>query len=533
MKPRDALSRFARSTRAGATSIAALAVAVVALGSGGLATDYLWLLDQRDTLKRAANAAAVASTIELNDAIGKSGAVDEDQLVPRLERISRRYVEYNLAHLDEQRRARAKETLDIDVTIIDGRMVNLVVTADLGGLLFLPWIPIFNIDPDIGSVVRVRSGVESTITAAEVVLAIDISASMVRALDGSMPGPGTPSRMQVVRAAARNLVDVLDPSDESRVAVGIVPWGSKVRLNPAERASWSTRGWARYPARRRYAHPYECAYLSCQPRGRAETLPTTPPEPWYGCLEEHRIAPNGVARNPDPGNRIALPGHQPFAQAFYPASRGFGYRCLPLPYPTDLVAQFCYEAPSSNITYLNMPQYQCSINSMLSLTNDRATIDRTIDGITPAQNSTYSALGVLWAHRMLEPTWRDVWGGEFHPAAPTDPGAQDLTKAIVLLTDGQDTYCERVKHSCQNSRIGVGRTEACQAARAAGILMFVIAANAPTAAGNTHRQALRACSSESDDPEGTYVFVENRTRADLEAAFASIAQQLVSLRRTH
>ena len=52
-------------TRAGATSFVAAAVAVMGIG-GSFITDHIWMVDQRDVLKRAADAASVAATIEMN-----------------------------------------------------------------------------------------------------------------------------------------------------------------------------------------------------------------------------------------------------------------------------------------------------------------------------------------------------------------------------------------------------------------------------------------------------------------------------------
>ena len=45
------LRRFVRSTRAGATAIAAAAVAVMTVGGAVLIVDHQWLVDQRDAMK--------------------------------------------------------------------------------------------------------------------------------------------------------------------------------------------------------------------------------------------------------------------------------------------------------------------------------------------------------------------------------------------------------------------------------------------------------------------------------------------------
>ena len=44
---------------------------------------------------------------------------------------------------------------------------------------------------------------------------------------------------------------------------------------------------------------------------------------------------------------------------------------------------------------------------------------------------------------------------------------------------------------------------------------------------------LRACSSQSDNPDGTYVFMDNATPEALLSAFAEIANQLRTVRRVY
>ena len=52
---------FLRDTRAGATALAAAAVTVMTVGAAALISNYVWLVDQRDVLKSASDAGAVAA----------------------------------------------------------------------------------------------------------------------------------------------------------------------------------------------------------------------------------------------------------------------------------------------------------------------------------------------------------------------------------------------------------------------------------------------------------------------------------------
>ena len=59
------LWHFLRSTKAGATAITAVAVSIMTVMAAGLIVDHLWLVEKRDLLKAAADAASVAATLRL------------------------------------------------------------------------------------------------------------------------------------------------------------------------------------------------------------------------------------------------------------------------------------------------------------------------------------------------------------------------------------------------------------------------------------------------------------------------------------
>ena len=126
-----------------------------------------------------------------------------------------------------------------------------------------------------------------------------------------------------------------------------------------------------------------------------------------------------------------------------------------------------------------------------------------------------------------------MWGGDVHPVDPDEEGNAEVRKAIVLLTDGADTQCmESGDPACETGG-GVPRGDACALAKAEGTEIFVIAAMPPGEVTGELGRTLRECSSEGDDPGGTYVFLNNATPESLEAAFADIGRQITSLRRTH
>ena len=159
----------------------------------------------------------------------------------------------------------------------------------------------------------------------------------------------------------------------------------------------------------------------------------------------------------------------------------------------------------------------------MPLTTDFDTLKDRIDDLYDGGGATYSTLGVVWGHRLLTPEWRPMWGDATHPVDK----AEGVQKAIVLLTDGDDSHLDR-------DIVTAHRDAACTAAKNAGIKVFTIAAMERSRVGELAGD-LERCSSQGDDPddEGQYVFVNSATPADLLGAFQQIGRQLSRFRRVY
>ena len=531
---------FLRDIRGGATAIVAAAVTVMTVGGTALIGDHLWLVDQRDTLKSASEAASVAATLEIDRQLAKDPEIGAAALEAAVAPVVRRYVELNLAHLPEDRLRRAKETLKVTLTVDRARRtVGVQAEADLGGTLFARHLPFLGGYTGPGTA-RARAGVEAESPMVEVVLAIDVTDSMKRGLtEDRNPGPGE-SRIAIVKRAAKRIVAILDPDEKNSVGVGIVPWSWTVRLTSAAAREWGAKGWARYPARRTYPVPFRCDHgIRCANNPVIDTLPASPPESWKGCFDGHRIR-SGTSSVPEPtaAALFAAPSGSPIAQSYYPPRLSYSYRCrTDSEKPAGTRNPQCLQGTAAQSRCPSMRSAK-----MMPLSNDRAAIERTIDGLAIGGGTTHSTLGVVWAQRMLEPAWTDVWGGiGIHPANPGTSETATRRKAIVLLTDGDDTFCGSPNSDCANSPLTVSRTDACAAAKSSGTEIFVVAAMHPNRVSSALGRTLRACSSESDSefPAGTrrpgtsYVFLSNATAEDLEASFAEIGTQLRNIRRIY
>ena len=533
--------RFLRDTRAGATAIAAVAVTIMTVGATALITDHIWLIDQRDTLKSASDAAAIAAALRMKPVLAGNPTITDDDLKAALAPVARRYVLLNLSHLSAGRYTRAVESLVLEV--IPNRTqgtVDVTAQADLGGFLLASTLPLLSGVAQVESI-KTESRVKSAVNPIEVVLAIDTSKSMERALDGKKTSGDTSSRMAIVKQAAKDLVDILGPAADNRVAVGVVPWHMVVRLDDTAMSEWVREGWAAYPSSRRYAHAYACKRSDCTPLDETQNLPDKPGEDWLGCLGEHRLSGDEKADLPAVKNLFDEPSTSAFAQAIFPAEYAKAYECLQPPAPSDLDYQKCYGTEETDVAGVAgglAAQADCENDgpTIFALSSDSAAITAAIDALEPFggwSGWTYSTLGVAWGQRMLSHDWNTVWGGGVHPVNPDADSNAGTRKAIVLMTDGEDNRCGELDPTCSSSGLGFERSVACTAAKTAGTEIFVVAAMHPDKVSKSLGTALEACSSKADNPDGSYVFLNNASAESLRAAFADIAGQLTSLRRLH
>ena len=524
--------RFVRCRRAAATAIGAAIVTLMSLGGFALTSDHTHLVYQRDVLKAATDAASLAASRHWRQALGHE--TDDDRIKDALKPIAMRYIR---ANIPENRR---DTPLQVTLTLHHGvGMVDVSAAADLGGVIFAKWM----LDDDAAGaskLTRVETRterLEAGSSIIEVALAIDSTTSMNNTISGSSPSSSEDSRMTIVKRAAVTLVDILAAVDGGSVAIGVVPWDYRIRLDANMQTRWEDKGWAQYPTQRYYERPYKTST-----QGEWQTLPADKPEDWQGCLDQRAISGD----NP-PGLSAALPEQTPFVMAFYTPMvdnyhvlsdgkrRPIAYTCHGDAPNNTSQQNVCY-SDSAYWSYYS-PQFECptpsatakAVSPILPLTTHIDTVKSKIQGLQAKGNATNSTLGVAWGHRLLAHSWKTVWGDATHPVNPvTHP---QTLKALVLLTDGADNYPDlsgNVGRKVVNGR----RDQACAAAKKAGIKVFTIAAMDKNLVGIL-ADPLEKCSSQADDPNGNYVFTDNVRSEDLEKAFREIARQLMRFRRVY
>lgn len=512
--------RFLRGRRGGATGFAAAAVVMMLLGGGALISDHVWLVGKRDLLQSAAAAASVATTQRLATLPGSmTDAEVHAELLPVAERYARLNVLANVG----------KELVPDDVTVVlavdrDTGTVDVRVSADIGDTLLSKWLYDYGGPGDMAA----HAGAEYEAVPAEVVLAIDTTGSTARRY-----GDSAVTRIEAIKAAAKDLVDILQPSAATMVAVGLVPWTTMVRLGTKARAQWHREGWAVFPSQRNYPWPYSTRGRDIPSMGSVQDIPESIRGTWYGCVEAARIM-EGVAQVPDRDAALDTPEETPFAEAYAPARPGTSYRCFgDDPLPSDYTGQYCWDEDSA--TGYNQfqiyptiwppedhPQVTCgSMAALKPLSTKRRAINNAIDSLRGVGMATHSAVGVQWARRLLAPSWREVWGDAVHPVDTSESEYADVRKVLVLLTDGEDN-------------IGGGasmadvRSHACEDAKAEGIEIFAVAAMQPKHVGGGLARSLRNCASST-----RHVYINNPDAPALRQAFRDIATRVSTLRRIY
>ncbi len=183
-----------------------------------------------------------------------------------------------------------------------------------------------------------------------------------------------------LKTAATSLVDILFGDDETLddLWISIVPFTTAVNVG-SSRTNWLTG--------------YSAANFA--------------PDTWDGCVQA-RAAPYDQDDTP--------PADQPFRAYLWPSDEDDN------DWP-----------PVSNN---RGPNLYCIQNQVVSLTNQRETLEDAIDDLV-ASGGTVPPVGLVWGWRAISPSWRSLWGGATPNNRPLDYDDEDSIKAVVFMTDGQ------------------------------------------------------------------------------------------------
>ncbi len=343
------------------------------------------------------------------------------------------------------------------------------------------------------------SQVTRTASGLELVMALDVT--------GSMKWDG---KLSAMKTAATSLVNVLygNKTEVDHLWIGLVPFSQTVNIGTG-RTSWINQ-----------------TVFATQSWG---------PVSWGGCVD---------ARDSSSGDTVDDPPTTQTYKAYLSPStdnRPYPYNTYTYTYANRWITQrtptikyyypFDEDVPGSNA--------YCP-TTMTPMTASKTTILNGINALT-AQGNTHINLGALWAWNMLSPRWRGLWGGEMDAEGlPLDYGTEHMNKAVILLTDGENTMSQPIYTAygyLSDGRLGTttstttARTTlntklstVCTTMKNRGIYVYVIALGGSTDIGTSTRTLLKNCAS-----AGNYYF-ESPTASELQGVFNAIADSLSNLR---
>jgi len=154
----------------------------------------------------------------------------------------------------------------------------------------------------------------------------------------------------------------------------------------------------------------------------------------------------------------------------------------------------------------------CEAEPAIGLTAEKSTLEETLEGM---DDDGYTRIDVAaaWAHRMLSPGWRGLWGD---PDLPLDYNTPLMDKAAIIMTDGENHPRDGTSKSTANARL----LEVCTAMKDDNIIVYTIQYREDD---EDLQDLMRNCATSA----AHYFYAEDD---DLSTVFNQIANQLSNLR---
>ncbi len=409
--------------------------------------------------------------------------------------------------------------------------------------------------------VAARSEVTRESNGLEVVLVLDNTGSML-----------SNNKIGALRNAARDLVDILfgdDPHPEL-MRMGLVPFVTGVNVRSAGSFSWS---WIDTEARSQY-HGENFDLLNGARVNHLELFEEIGVD-WLGCVESrpYPYDVNDAAPNSSIPNTLFVPYFWPDESSSYSYNNNYlsdnyedpnasnnepvcvrynrrgrctrwsnggggGGNSNPTTEEIQSNLNKYYDNPNPSIdqtpSNTRGPNMSCP-RPIVPLTNDRDFLLDEIDAMEAMNNSgTHVSNGLSWGWRVLSPTAPYTEG-----AAYDDP---DSSKALILLTDGDNTMCCQSSHNnsdytsygyAARGRLGTTNAnyaadeiddrveELCNNIRGTGIRVYTITFQVSSSG---IRNLFRGCATTPD------LYFDSPNVNDLQRVFQAIGRDLSNLR---
>ena len=302
----------------------------------------------------------------------------------------------------------------------------------------------------------------------EIALVLDNTGSMAASSGGQ-------SKLEAAKTAAANFVDYVysSPSFTSATKIAIVPFAASVAVNPAtyRYASWIDQNGKSSLHWTNVLSPSTAGFTS---RFDIFTALQTAYSGWGwgGCLETLPYPLNVQDGAPTPSNKDSYyvplfapdePGEGNTYYGTYTVGWNTSYSfnsyiddsngtssCPSLSSSTSFLnaeGRACkYKNPrDASPTYYNSytgvpngPNYGCTSQPLLRLTNDTTTLKATINSMVPL-GSTNIHEGFMWGWRTISPNSVFADGSAYSPSS-SSASASTINKIIILMTDGTNSW---------------------------------------------------------------------------------------------
>jgi len=306
---------------------------------------------------------------------------------------------------------------------------NTHITLSASAMMPTTFMKVFNID---NITLTANSQITRSITGLELVFVLDVT--------GSMSG----SKLSALKAAATTLVNNLfageATSTDGKLWIGVVPFSQAVNIG-SEHTDWL------------YSD-----YVDDSTSDKTASLDWGPSGSWAGCVDSRL---NGYDITDDPPS---LTESDSLFGTYYWTSDNINtapftitknniWRLYKVCTMNSSGAVSCNNRQYCPSTYVSCdltayyntlsttgkgPNRYCPAE-VTRMTNVSTTVNTAINALGALGNTEINA-GLVWGWRMISPRWRGFWGGTMGAnSLPLDYKTKGMAKAIVLLTDGQNT----------------------------------------------------------------------------------------------
>jgi len=355
----------------------------------------------------------------------------------------------------------------------------------------------------------------------EVVLVLDNT--------GSMSSNG---KLNAMKTAATEMVEILfgDETNPEKLKVGLVPFAAGVNLGPdfVDTGYMDTAGISSTHGEN-FTPGTNVWDLYDDIRNKS----------WEGCVETRPYPYDETDACPSSGNGDTLwvpwfaPDEPDKGGTYYNKYLSDGYKKRSKASVDDRQRNTAkYNNSYVNSSYYG-PSYGCNIPAVTALTNSRSTVEDGIDDLV-ADGYTHIPIGLAWGWRLLSPQAPFTQGVSYED--------EEYTKAIILLTDGQNVLGSMSNHNGKRytaygylpeERLGTNsswqaereldyKTERlCENVKDEGIRVYTITFQLNDTAT---QNLMRACATNES------LYFNSPSNEELRLAFQAIAQDLSNLR---